>query len=158
MLEFAEGLSATGLSHFIQSRLWVIPALQSIHILAIAMLMSAILFVSLRLLGRAWRDATFAETTARFMPWVWGALAVLIATGGLLVSGEPKRELLNPSFWTKMVLVVGAVALLGWFAARLRRDGPDAVLGQAWTRPFAFGLLGLFAGIITAGRLIAYVY
>ena len=160
MLEFSSWLGDTGLSRFIQQELWVIPTLQCIHILAIATLFSSTLFVNLRLIGRADIGHALTATLSRFMPWVWTGFVVLAITGALLVVGEPRRELTSAPFWIKMVLVALGLAATLWLNQTVARD-PDR-----WDRPeeapkarlYAFGTLIVWAGVITAGRLIAYVY
>jgi hypothetical protein len=160
VLEFTTWLSETSLSQFIQDELWVIPSLQSIHILAIAALFSSMLFINLRLIGIADVGHALSATTTRFMPWIWIGFAVLAVTGALLVIGEPKRELISVPFWIKMALIVVGLAATLWLKRTVSRD-PDR-----WDRPqeaprarlFAFGTLLVWIGVITAGRLIAYVY
>ena len=160
MLEFATWLSKTGISQFIQHELWVIPSLQSVHILAIAALFSSVLFINLRLVGRADVGHSLATTTTRFMPWIWVGFAVLAVTGLLLVVGEPRRELISLPFWIKMGLIVVGLAAVLWLRATVASD-PDR-----WDRPaeagrarlYALGTLIVWIGVITAGRLIAYVY
>lgn len=160
MLEFAAWLSETGLSRFIQHELWVIPSLQSVHILAIAALFSSMLFINLRLIGKADAGQTLAATTSRFMPWIWIGFAVLAVTGILLVVGEPRRELVSAPFWIKMGLILVGLTATLWLARSVARD-PDR-----WDRPEEAGRARLYAlctlivwiGVITAGRLIAYVY
>src|SRR6266545_8202644 len=100
MQEFAEWLSQTSLSILIQTHnAWVIPTIQSIHIVAIGVVLTSVLMIDLRILGWAGHDQTLRETTNRFGPWLSWALLVLLATGVLMVVGEPKRELLSFSFW-----------------------------------------------------------
>ena len=160
MLEFATWLGSTGLSQFIARELWVIPSLQSIHILAIAALFSSSLFINLRLIGRADVGQAVATTTKRFIPWIWTGFAILAATGVLLVIGEPTRELISAPFWIKMGLIVIGLAATIWFQRTVAAD-PDR-----WDRPeeagrarlYAFGTMIVWIGVITAGRLIAYVY
>lgn len=160
MLEFATWLSGTELSRFIARELWVIPSLQSVHILAIAALFSSSLFINLRLVGRADVGHAVAATTSRFLPWIWIAFVVLATTGLLLVIGEPKRELVSAPFWIKMGLIVVGLAATLWFQRTVSND-PDR-----WDRPeragiarfYALGTLIVWIGVITAGRLIAYVY
>ena len=160
MLEFATWLSGTGLSRFIARELWVIPALQSIHILAIAALFSSALFINLRLVGRADVGQTLLATTSRFMPWIWIGFAVLATTGLLLVIGEPRRELVSVPFWIKMGLIVVGLAATLWLRRTIAKDP------ERWDRPEQSGHARLYAlvtllvwiGVITAGRLIAYVY
>ena len=54
--EFAKWLAATALSHTIQTAGWVIPALQTIHILGIAVLFFSAVIVDLRLWRVLQRD------------------------------------------------------------------------------------------------------
>src|SRR5215467_16081430 len=105
MLQFTDWLSRTSFSLAIQTHGWVIPTVQSIHIAAIGVVLASVFMIDLRVLGLAGRDQSLLETTARFGPWLSGALCVLLATGIFMIIGEPARELLSFSFWFKMVLV-----------------------------------------------------
>ena len=86
---------------------WVIPTIQSIHIVGIGVVVASVFIVDLRILGWAGMDQTLRQTTNRFGPWLTGGLCVLLATGGLMVIGEPVRELVTVSFWLKMFLEIG---------------------------------------------------
>ena len=145
MNPFAEWLSQTALSLAIQSHEWVIPTIQSIHILAICAFVGSVLMIALRILEWAWRDQTLSETQDRFSPWAWWALAVLLVTGLLMIVGEPPRELLAISFWIKMALVGSAVTLQ---MTLIRRPLP----------PLAAATFLLWLCVIVLGRLIAYDY
>jgi hypothetical protein len=103
--QFAEWLSQTSLSLAIQNHEWVIPTVQSIHIIAIGLVLGSVFMIDLRILGWAWRDQTLRQTTARFGPWLSWALLALLMTGAVMIAGEPPRELLALSFWLKMGLV-----------------------------------------------------
>jgi heme A synthase len=142
---FAEWLAQTAPSLAIQNHEWVIPTIQSVHILAICAFVGSALMIDLRVLGWAWRDQSLPETTARFGPWVWGALGVLLVTGALMIVGEPPRELLAISFWMKMALVAIAAAAHAMLA---RRPG----------KPLAAVTFLVVVGVIVLGRLIAYDY
>jgi hypothetical protein len=142
---FAEWLAQTGISLAIQSHEWVIPTIQSIHILAICAFVGSVMMIDLHVLGSAWRDQTLSETRARFGPWAWWSLAVLFVTGLLMIVGEPPRELLAISFWMKMALVGFAVTLQ---MTLIRRPLP----------PLAAATFLLWLGVIVLGRLIAYDY
>ncbi len=159
MLEFANWLADTELSRYIREQLWVIPALQSVHILAIAAVVSSALFINLRLMYLADRSHELTQTASRFMPWVWTGLVVLLVTGLLLIVGEPRRELMSTPFWIKMALVALGTAVTIWFQSTLRdrHEMWTARVSMVPVRIYAFGTLLVWAGVITAGRLIAYV-
>src|SRR5688572_10613283 len=97
-------LMQTTASTVIQTNEWVIPTIQSIHIVAIGVVLGSVLMVTLRSLDLAGRDQSPSEIFARFDPWLVGALAVLLATGIVMIVGEPARQLLAVSFWMKMGL------------------------------------------------------
>ena len=125
MLDFAQWLAQTGISLAIQTNLWVIPTIQSIHIVAIGVVLSSVFMLDLRVLGWAGTDQTLGETSRRFAPWLWGALGVLFVTGLVMVIGEPVRELLSLSFWLKMsMIVVGAVLVAGFQVTLARNARP----------------------------------
>jgi len=157
--QFAEWLSQTSWSLVIQTHEWIIPTVQSIHIVAIGVILASVIMIDLRILGWAGRDQTLVETTERFGPWLSGALCVLLLTGALMVVGEPARELLAFSFWFKMCLVVVGVTTAGAFQLALKRHERhwETTLVNRWSIKSAAVLtLLVWVGIVILGRLIAY--
>ena len=154
----SDWLASTGLSVWIASQVWAVPTLQSIHILAIGVILASLAMLDLRLAGLIGREQSIREMTLRFYPWVWGALAVLVTTGFLQIMAEPARELLNWVFWTKMGLIVSAVL----FTAPVRRLLEDcryrelAPRKQRIVRTCALISLALWVLVVTCGRWIAY--
>ena len=95
--------------------------------------------------------AAMADMAGRFAPWVWGAFATLLASGTVLIIGEPERELINWAFWIKVPLLVAAAALTAVFLSRLAGGGERAA-----ARGPALVLVLLWCLVIVFGRLIAY--
>ena len=143
MTAFTSWLAATPASVWIASHDWVIPTVQSIHIVAIAVALVSAYMILFRVLGWVAPDQSLDDTVRRFLPWLFGSLAVLLATGVVMVLGEPARELLSFSFWSKMTLIVFGT-LLTWLA------------GRTAVRPVSLLTLVIWIGIIFLGRLIAY--
>jgi len=141
--QFAGWLAQTSLSLTIQTHEWVIPTIQSIHIVAIGVALVSAFMIGFRVLGWTGADQTLAETASRFWPWLAGSLCVLLVTGALMVVGEPARELLAFSFWLKMGLIVVGTPLTWW-------------VGRRSTKPLTVLTLLIWIGIIFLGRLIAY--
>ena len=160
MKPFALWLSTTFPSVYIQEHnAWAIPLIQSIHIVGIAMVMGSALMIDLRILGWAGTDRTLRQTTGRFGPWLTGSLWVLLATGILMVIGEPVRELVTFSFWLKMALVAIGVLIAAIFQASLRRhDEPweHSLVHRPSIKALAILTFLIWACIIVLGRLIAY--
>lgn len=160
MQEFALWLSTTSPSVFIQEHnSWAIPAIQSIHIVGIAMVMGSVLMIDLRILGWAWVDQTLQQTTNRFGPWLTGSLCLLLVTGILMVIGEPVRELVTLSFWLKMGLVAVGAAIALIFQRTLRRHEQrweDTLVHSPSIKALAILTFLIWVSIIVLGRLIAY--
>ncbi len=160
MENFAQWLSTTGVSQFIlNNEKWVVPTLQTLHIIGIGVIMGSALMITLRILGAAGKDQTLLQVQRRFVPWINVALCLLIPTGLLLIFSEPKRELLAFSFWTKMALL--AVFLVVGFGYNASLTRSEANWEGTLTRRFSvkavatLTFLTLFC-IIILGRLIAY--
>src|SRR5580692_36747 len=111
--DFSKWLAATALSHTIQTTGWIIPTLQTIHILAVAVVFSAAVVVDLRIWRLLQRDVPLPEVARRFLPTIWPVLLILLITGSLLIIGEPRRSLLNTTFYLKMALLALALTLTG---------------------------------------------
>src|ERR1700732_410516 len=109
--EFCGWLAATPLSNIIQTKGWIIPTLQTIHILSVAVLFSSAVLVDLRIWRALPRDVPLASGARCFLPTVWPVLLILLITGSLLIIGEPRRSLLNATFYLKMALLAVAIML-----------------------------------------------
>jgi hypothetical protein len=156
---FAQWLQSTRLSVTIQSIEWIIPTVQSIHIITIGIVFVSLLVIALRVMGWIRMDQAFGAVMNRFYPWVGRGLVVLAATGLTLVVGEPVRELMSLSFWLKM----GLIAIGITSAVAFRRSLGPAVLAagrepefSAATRAAAVATVLLWLAIIFLGRAIAY--
>jgi hypothetical protein len=157
---FCEWLAATPLSTQIQTVAWVIPAVQTIHILSISVVIAAAAMVDLRVLGILSRGEPVAAVARRFLPSIWWTLLVLLLSGSTLIIGEPGRSLDNPAFLLKMSMLVAALVLTLYFQWGLRLDALfwEVSLGRRLGgRLVAAVSLILWVGIIFAGRWIAYI-
>jgi hypothetical protein len=157
--DFAQWLAQTRMSLAIQSNLWVVPTIQSVHIVCIGIVLASVFMIDLRIFGWAARDQTLLQTTRRYAPWLWGALSVLLVTGLLMVTGEPVRELLSLSFWLKMSLLAVGILLAILFQTTLARNGiqwEESLSDRRGIKPLAILTFLVWCSIVVLGRLIAY--
>lgn len=162
--DFAAWLQATPFSIALQSTAWVVPLLQSLHILMIGVVFVSILAVALKVLGWLRVEEPLQRVWARFAPFLWGGLAVMALTGLLLVVAEPIRELLSVSFRLKMLLLVVGISGAVAFGRRVARNAPvlSADAGAtpatlpAGLRAAAIATILLWLAVIFLGRAIAY--
>lgn len=158
MRELGTWIQSTSLSAGIRSADWLIPILQVIHILMIAVVFVAMLMVTLRILGRMRMDETVADVWNHFAPWWRRGLIVLTLTGIVLTISEPVREFTSVSFLLKMALLAVAVGSAVAFGRALSAPLAAGVGGQppAPAKPIALATIVLWIAIIFLGRAIAY--
>lgn len=159
MNSFAHWLAGTSISHtFRVQESWLTPGVQSIHIVGIAVIMGSLFMILLRILGWAGTDQTLRQTTHRFGPWIIGTLVLQLVTGLEMIVAEPVRELINFSFWTKMVFVVIGTTLAAIFLYGFPKHEQqwDKFVNRRAFKSLAIATFVIFLCIIVLGRLIAY--
>jgi hypothetical protein len=157
--ELTKWLAETPLSHTIQTTGWIIPSLQTIHILGVAVVFSSAILVDLRIWRLLQRDEPLPEVARRFLPTIWPVLLILLVTGSLLIVGEPRRSLLNSTFYLKMALLAAAIVLTVGLQRSIASSpnfwGKDRGRQIAGRFAAAISIL-IWCGILFAGRWIAY--
>ena len=151
--QFGDWLAATAPSQAIQASTWAIPTIQSVHILALALVFTLGILLALRFAGLGLSAEPLAQLATRSTRRIWVLLVVLAVTGLLLITAEPGRTITNPVFYAKMIMLAAVIVvtlLLAFIARRVER--PNAL-------HIALAVLAvlLWIGIIFAGRLIAYI-
>ena len=157
---FCEWLANTPPSQLIQNVTWIIPAVQSVHIGCIAIVMGSVGLIDLRLLGITGRSQSISGMVNRLLPPVWISLVILFCTGAVLFIGEPVRSLENPAFQAKMLMLLCVATLTYFLQHMLRGDVAFWELSPArrgTAKMVAIVSLLLWVGIVFAGRWIAYM-
>ena len=105
MTAFAQWLAGTSASMVVQKTLWLIPLMQTIHIICVALVFSSVVMIEFRVLGYS-KAGTVADTARRFVPWIYACVALMALTGAVLIVGEPERSLPSFEFQMKMLLAL----------------------------------------------------
>lgn len=147
MLDLLRG--DTGLA-WIASHPWAYPALETVHLVGVALLVGNLVAFELRVWGRV------AELPVRALARLSLALAVtgfgLAALSGMLMfASQPAELLANRAFVVKMGLLLLAGTNAALFHAR---DGLRRLDG--WAKGQTVLSLGLWITVIICGRWIAY--
>ena len=157
---FSDWLAATSLSRLFADTGWFVPTVQTIHILAIAAVVTLLSMLNFRLLRITRSGPSLHNLAAGYVPWVWRSLVILLVSGILLTITEPSRELMNNAFRLKMLLVLVLTVLTVILRSTLRHD-PEYWMSTPQRRllggTIATVSLILCVSIVAAGRLIAYV-
>ena len=152
--EFWAWLQALPISEHIGFTWWF-PLLESIHVLAIGLVVGTILMVDLRLLGLAATRYPASRVTRELVPWTWIGFVVAFITGfGMFMAGAT-RYVENPAFQIKFMLLPLAALNMVWFQFRTMRTisswDDTNVLPTTAKLAGATSLL-LWIGVLLAGR------
>ena len=114
---------------------WLFPAIQSIHLAGIALLVGTIVIADLRLLGYVLPRHSVSGVTRQFAPWTRAGLAIMLTTGPILFASDVPRYIHNPAFMLKMAVLMLALVFHFTVHAKSEKNGKwIAVLSIAlWT-------------------------
>jgi cytochrome bd-type quinol oxidase subunit 2 len=152
MADLAQWLTGLPLGVMMRRLHWLFPLLQTLHILATGLVMSAAIMISLRL-WRVSRTQSIAARAHRYLPWIWWPLVVLVLSGAALIVGNP-RSLRDPALPVKLWLTVAAAAVTIILALMMRvgdrfEKRADGHLAMSVT---AAATLMLWLGVTFLGR------
>lgn len=135
------------------------PAVESLHVIAMAMVAGTIFIVDTRLVGLTSTKLPFTCVSHRLLPWTWGAFVIAVITGTLMFIGNALDYFENTPFLVKMALLVLAglnmlVVQLVTFRGVAAWDS-----GRPPRAARAAGVLSilLWCGVIGFGRWIGFV-
>jgi hypothetical protein len=153
-------LENTAIGESIRTSVWLFPAIESIHVLAIVFVVGSIARVDLRLLGIIMRDRPITQVSDEFLPWTWSSFLVAVITGLLLFTSAAVRYVGIIYFDVKMILIALAGLNMLYFHFFVYKD---VAQWDLHVRPPAMvriaGALSLifWIGVITTGRFIGFV-
>jgi hypothetical protein len=137
---------------------WLFPIVETVHVLALTIVVGSVAMMDLRLLGLGDKDRAVSEVIASSLPWTWSAFAVAFAAGSMMFSSKAATYYVNVPFRIKMVCL--ALAALNMVIFHLVTAKGMA----AWDRGtppraarFAAGCsLTLWIVIVATGRWIGF--
>ncbi len=151
-----EWCSNTSAIVFIRDSSYGMPAVQSVHLVGLTMLLAAILVLNLRLAGVGMMDWSLAVVERQLRIWVWVAIALVIASGALMFIGNPTKYLASGPFQFKMAsLALAMLCQFGLFRRFFRSE--PAIRPRAINIAVAALFLTLWFSVGWAGRVIAFV-
>ena len=155
LLPFFEWCEATLLGHAIRGSLWLFPVIESVHLVAFAVLGGTVLLVNLRILGAPLFSASVAPLARDARPWQIGSLAVALASGSLLFLSEPRKLYYSGPFWVKMTCL--ALAILFTFTVHRKLTLADeGQVGPLPRKVAALVSIALWGGVAWGGRWIGF--
>ena len=134
---------------------WGWPIMESLHFMALSLLVGPIAVFDLRLLGVGSRIPMAAAR--RLVNWGLAGFALSILTGLMFLLTEPDQYIYNPAFHLKVLFIAIAGANAGLFAILpFGRHLPPNRAVPVSARVIAAVSLTLWVAVIVAGRLITF--
>jgi len=146
-------LAHSALGQYMQTSKWGFAIVETIHLIALAVLGGAVLIVDLRLLGVVLRGESARMVGRDLSRLLLVSLITMILSGVAMLSEEALKCYYNPAFRWKMALLGAAVV----FYFTLHRRALIKIDKQAptlWTKTAAVVSLVLWLGVGVAGRAI----
>jgi hypothetical protein len=159
MLGFCQWLGSTPWSVALHESILVYPIVESVHVLTLCVFLGLVVMLDLRLLGVTLLKTPVSEVVGRLAPWTLAGFVVMVITGSLLFYAIPVKTYLNIFFRLKVLFLLLAGANTGIFHFMISDNMSEWDLDPVppMRARLAGGLsLVLWAGIVVAGRMIAY--
>lgn len=160
VLEICTWVEATPLAVAIAQSDWLFPSIETVHVLALALVVGSITMLDLRLLGVSTKNMGVMQLAGETLPWTWSAFGVAVVSGGLMFVSRAETYYANGPFRVKLILL----ALAGLNMAVFHLTAYRAVHHWNHTLPTPLaariaGSLSLlfWIGVVVCGRWIGFV-
>jgi hypothetical protein len=140
----------------INDSIWLFPAIEAVHILALALLCGAIVILNLRLFGLTLPGRPVRQVAEELAPWVLVSLVTILASGLLLFSSEAMKAYGSVPFQIKMILLFAAVIFHYSVYSKVVYAGEFEVR-PLWSKLAASVSLVLWFSVGLGGRAIGFL-
>ena len=137
--------------------IWAYPTVLTLHTVGLGVLVGANAVIDFRLLGFAPRLPI--PSLAPLYRFMWAGFAINAVTGVMLFASNATTKAKQPVFYIKLTLIALALVITAVIRRDVEREPAlrDAAQGPGPSRRLAALSLLLWAGAVTAGRLMAYL-
>ncbi len=149
-------LEASALGAAMRGSAWLYPIVEIVHIVGFSVLAGSVAMFDLRVLGFA-RAVPVLAAGRMLLPWSVASLVLIVPAGLLLFSAHPQELWMNNVFRLKLLLIaLAGLNALRFHAGVYRTAATWAATAPAPARLHAVASMGLWIGVISCGRLLAY--
>ena len=158
-MDFLAQLEQSGFSAWVRQSpsVWAYPTILTLHTIGLGFLVGTSSAISLRIIGVG--SLMPLAPMGRFFPVMWVGFWINAISGTALFAAGATSKIRNPAFIIKLIFIALAIVNMRLLRRHVFRDreslgmNPVPIKG----RILACTSLFLWAGAITAGRLMAYV-
>lgn len=134
---------------------WLFPTIETMHVLALTMVVGSIAMVDLRLLNLAYRDRTVRGITEEVLPYTWMAFVLAAIFGFLLFASAATKYYGIATFRAKLVLMaLAGINMLAFQFIPYRKVDEWGGVRQTTQAAKICGALSLllWIGVVALGR------
>jgi hypothetical protein len=137
---------------------WLFPIIETLHVMALTVVLGSIAMVDLRLLGFASRQSPVSRLSEEVLPWTWSAWCVAAVFGTLMFLSKAHTYAENPQFELKFACMGLAAINMLIFQFGAYRQVARWDLGEPpWSAKLAGTLsLLLWLGVVFFGRWVGF--
>ena len=146
-------VAATPYAEWAASSPYAYPAANTVHVLALVLLLGGIGLVDLRVLG-AFRSLPLQPLSRALVPIAATGVLILAASGSILFAADAEAFARQGTFRLKLILIAIALANVALF--RLLYGAAAADPPPTGARLLALASLLLWTSVAICGRMIAY--
>ncbi len=153
---FFEWCEQTALFRVISNHESLFPALETIHLFGLVLLLGTTVILCLRLLGVMMAKQPVPELARELAKYTASGLALMLTSGALMFVATAVRNYSNTSFWVKMVFLASALTFhFAYFRKVIRME--DSSTARWRGKVAAWGALILWFGVALSGRSIGFL-
>ena len=159
IMGIARWIQATAPAQAISQSAWMFPAAETIHVIAIALVVGSIAVLDLRLLGVSWTRRPITEIAQEVLPWTWSCFGIAAVAGTVMFISAAGKYIIDVPFQLKFVLMFLAGVNMAVFH---RFTYSNVALWDHGVPPpraakIAAALsLAFWVGVVTCGRLVSF--
>ncbi len=157
-MDFLVWLEQTSIGTWVRESptIWAYPTVLFLHTLGLGIVVGVSSAVDVRILGFA--SGVPLTPLKKLFPLMWVGFGINAFSGTLLLIADASTKLINPVFWVKMVLIALAVVTIQALNRQVFRNPLIDQIPMPMNGKILAGIsLLLWAGAVTAGRLMAYI-
>jgi hypothetical protein len=154
-----QALEKSPFGHAVRVNGLLFPWIESVHVLAVVLVVGTIFIVDLRLLGLPSREKAVRKLVAEVLPYTWSFFALASVTGFLMFSSSASTYAADFPFRMKMLLLLAAgvnMVLFHLLPYRKVHLWDVLVHPPVGAKVFAGVSLTLWIGIVCFGRWVGF--
>ncbi|HEX5281275.1 MAG TPA: DUF6644 family protein [Micropepsaceae bacterium] len=106
ILNILNWIDNSAFANAVRDSFWVFPSIETVHVVAMVIVLGSITRLDMRLMGLIWHDRPVSEVSEEMLPWTWTSFVIAAVFGFMLWASKPITYLGIAFFDMKMLLII----------------------------------------------------